>query len=841
MIGQKNEIHSQANFPKAIEVRGARENNLKNIDIDIPLNTRIVICGVSGSGKSSLATDTLYAEGSRRYLAALSAYTRRRIEQSNRADVDNIRYLPSALALRQRPTVPTIRSTVGTLTEALNGLRLIFSRLGSHVCPNHHRVEPTLSVAQTGKITCSICHTTFNAPGAEDFSFNSAGACTACNGTGEARTIDETVLIADPHKTIREGAVAGWRVPGSFFYPLAAEALGIPLDVPYRDLLPEQKEIILHGESRKVFLQSLPKGDKFFDINATFLNAGDAVIHAYEHTDSEKSRSRLNRFFHMGRCPACHGSRFAPRALESQVAGKNIAEVSAMPLDVLQKYAAEITGTLPKEMRPLSQQLTAEFQDRIAPLLAFGVDYLTLGRAGNSLSTGELQRIQLARTLKAETTGVLYILDEPSIGLHPANLEGLFQVLDSLWKQGNSVIVVDHDISILQQADWLIEIGPGAGEAGGMVVDSGPTAQILKNERSIIAPYLSGAAPLLAREQCPQEQLFEKGKIHIEIGDLYTLHNLSADFPLGRMTAVTGVSGSGKTALVLDSLIPALTANLKNQPLPNHVRALDSTGIRRVTSVDAVPVGKNVRSTVATYSGIFDHIRTLFAKTDMAKEKGWDLDRFSYNVGDGRCEECGGSGFLKLDIQYLPEMDLTCPTCGGKRYNPETLAVTWEGYSIDQILALSLSKAKDVFTRQSEIIDKLNALEALGLGYLTLGEPTPSLSGGESQRLKLVSEMGRLQKGTLYLFDEPTTGLHPQDIRALIHVLDTLLQNEATIILIEHDLDLIANADYVIDMGPGGGVHGGQVVASGTSFEIRSNANSFTGRYLNEHLNHYGK
>lgn len=835
--------HKQAPLvqaPANIEIRGARANNLQNIDLDIPLHTFVAVCGVSGSGKSTLATDVLYAEGSRRYLEALSTYTRRRIGQTARPDVESIRYLPSALALRQRPGVPGVRSTLGTMSEVLNILRLCFSRLGSHVCPSGHRLAPSLSVAQTGTLTCPKDHLTFDAPGAEDFAFNAAGACPTCQGTGEVREVDGDSLIADPNKTIREGAVAGWRVPGSFFYPRAAEKLGIPLDLPYKQLSAAQKKLILHGKSVKVPVEVTDRKGKIFRMEANYLNAHDAVEHAYHNTQSQSSIARLNKFYRVGPCPTCHGSRFAPRLLKSLLAGKNIAEVSALSLEDLLRFVQEVPVKLPQQMTPLARKLMEEAENGIRPLLLLGLSYLSLDRAGGSLSTGELQRIQLARTLKNETNGVLYVLDEPSIGLHPVNVEGLFSVLGGLLGQGNSLVVVDHDTDILRKAGWLIEMGPGAGKAGGRVIAQGTVPKVERDAASIIGPYLTGKAKLRVRGQQERENPPAPPQIQLSIKERYTLQNLSVQFPAGRLSVVTGVSGSGKTTLVLDCLVPALTARIKKQPLPRHVEGLEAHGLKRVVTVDAVPVGKNTRSSVATYSGLFDELRKLFADTPEARERGWNPGRFSYNLKEGACPTCGGTGEISLDIQYLPDMDLVCPTCGGKRYNPQTLEVLWEGYSIADVLALSVEEAQGVFSAYPAIAPKLSSLSGLGLGYLTLGEPTPNLSGGEAQRLKLVSEMGREQKGTLFVFDEPTTGLHPQDIRTLIGVLDALLEQGATVILIEHDLDLIANADFVLDMGPEGGEGGGQVVAQGPPWEICKIGQSQTGQCLRVYARRFG-
>lgn len=825
-------------FPPAIEVRGARMNNLKNIDVDVPLNQFVCVCGVSGSGKSTLATDVLYAEGSRRYLQALSTYTRRRLGQTARPVVDAIRYLPSAVALRQRPAVPGVRSTVGTMSEVLNVLRLSFSRLGSHICPNGHRIPPTLEIAQLNRLTCPACGVAFAPLSAEDFAFNSRGACPDCHGTGEKEEINEAALIGDGNKTIDQGAVLGWRVPGSHLQAAAAKAWGIPTDIPYKDLTAAQKDFVLHGvkEEKVPVTFHLPDG-RSHTMQVRYYNAADMVTQAFKKTDSEKSRAQLAaRFFHIDKCHTCHGSRFAPKLMGTRLLDMNIAQVCALPLSELADFAARVPGSLPESLRPMAQKLMGELTDGIRPLLELGLSYLSLDRAGGTLSTGELQRIQLARTLKSETTGVLYVLDEPSIGLHPDNVEGLTHIFRRLLEQGNSLVVVDHDLDILKNADWLIEMGPGAGRAGGTVISQGLVRDVGSNKQSVVGGYLSGRETLVTRTHSQK-----KGKdIHISVGELYTLRDVEASIPLGKLTAVTGVSGSGKTTLILDCLIPAIQAKLKKQTIPGHVKAVEPAGIRHIVTIDAVPVGKNTRSTLATYSGIFDDIRTIFAGTPEARKRKWDAGHFSYNVESGACPGCGGTGQISLDIQYLPEMDMTCPTCHGRRYSGETLEVKWNGYSIADILELSVEDAVDVFRAYPAINGKLLSLNGLGLGYLKIGEPTPRLSGGEAQRLKLVTEMGKNQKGTLFVFDEPTTGLHPKDIRMLMRVFDSLIEAGGTVVVIEHDLDMIANADLVIDMGPGGGKHGGRIVARGTPAELCKNEDSLTGRYLKDYAGRFG-
>lgn len=824
-------------IPDHIEIRNANVNNLKNVDADIPLNSFVAICGVSGSGKSTLATDVLYAEGSRRYLQSLSTYTRRRIGQTARPNVESIRFLPSAIALHQRPIVPGIRSTVGTMSEVLNILRLAFSRLASHVCPNGHRLEPSFDVAQICHTTCPVCHTTFCPPSAEDFAFNSGGACPTCHGTGQVEEINESALIGDVNKTIREGAVLGWRVPGSFFYAMTAEKLGIPIDIPYKNLTKEQKDFVLHGKRVDKVPVVVESQGKIYNLGATFLNAADAVHHAYQGTENEGIRARLGtKFYHVDKCHTCHGSRFNPKLLQSLIAGKNIAEVSALSLISLKKFVEHVPETLPNIMYPLAKKLMDEVLYGLKPLLDLGLTYLSLDRAGGSLSTGELQRIQLAKTLKNETTGVLYVLDEPSIGLHPMNVDGLIHVFDSLLEQGNSLVVVDHDLDILRQADYLMEMGIGAGNLGGNIISHGSVSNVEQNSHSVIGPYISGNEKLLVRTKPKSNGKY----IDISIKEIYTLRDLSVSFPIGELTAITGVSGSGKSTLIFDCLIPALSSVFKKQELPFHVLGIKPNGIKRIVTMDATPVGKNTRSTIATYSGILDEIRILFAQTDEAQNEGWDAGYFSYNLKSGACPKCGGTGEISLDIQYLPDMDLICPDCNGRRYSQDVLQIKWHDKNIAEVLELSVDDAIDFFHTSDAIRGKLTQLSGLGLGYLKLGESTMELSGGEAQRLKLVSEMGKTQRGTLFVFDEPTTGLHPKDIRKLLQVLDSLIANGGTVIVIEHDLDIIANSDHIIDMGPEGGTLGGKIVAQGSPKDICKNSASITGRYLGRYVQRYG-
>ncbi|WP_125572673.1 excinuclease ABC subunit UvrA [Levilactobacillus huananensis] len=830
-------------LPTKIKVRGAKVNNLKDLDVDIPLNKFVAITGRSGSGKSSLAMGVLYAEGARRYLNALSTFTRRRINQMGKAAVDSVAYLPSALALRQRPQVPGVRSTVGTMSESLNVLRLVFSRLGSPVCPNGHRMTPTLDVAENmGNLVCPVCGVHFMAPGAEDFAFNSGGACPECGGLGEVRQLNANLLIANEDQTLEEGAVGSWHLPGRSFMPLVANAIGIPIDVPYKDLSDADKERVLHGPKQTVELNIASSKGKIFHMdNAVYENAFAAVEDSLATTKNERTIKRLNHFYTFTTCPTCHGTRLNPERLKQLLNGRNLAEVCDLPVAELREFVKTIVPWLPKKMKHLGQELVDELVLSLQPMMDLGLDYLTLSRPGATLSTGELQRIQLGRTLRSATTGVLYVLDEPSVGLHPANVAGLIKAFRELVSQGNSVVVVDHDTSIIGAADEVIEIGPGAGKNGGTVVDQGSVAAVAQSSQSLIAPFLNGTATLRERPVLSEKQLWAKGQLAIEVQHRFNIDDVKVRFPKNRLTTVTGMSGAGKTTLVLDSLIPGIAAQVAHRPLPNHVTSLDRAKIRHVVTVDSVPVGKNVRSTVATYTDILNRLRKLFAATPEAKEQGYTSSRFSYNVTAGACPMCNGTGQISLDVQYLPDITEVCPQCHGQRYNRETLAVKWHDYSIADVLALSVDEALPVFNDESGIESTLQILHDMGLGYLLLGESTPALSGGEAQRLKLVSRIGKRQTGTLFIFDEPTVGLHPLDIQQLVKVFDRLIQQGATVIAIEHDLDLIANADYVIDMGPGGGINGGHLVATGTPQEISETADSVTGHYLHDHLTRFKK
>ena len=822
--------------PESIEVRGARVHNLKNVDVDVPLGELVGVAGVSGSGKSSLALGVLYAEGSRRYLEALSTYTRRRLTQASRAQVDEVLHVPAALALHQRPAVPGIRSTFGTMTELLNSLRLLFSRLASHVCPHcGARNEPTLNVAAGLPIVCANCGKEFHAPGAESLAFNSAGACPACAGTGIVREVNRAALVPDESKSIDEGAVLPW---GSLMWDLmkqVAGAMGVRTDVPFKDLTPKERDIVFNGPAvKKHILYKPKKGDDFAELDFTYFNAVYTVENALAKAKDEKGLKRVARFLEEKTCPDCGGTRLSEAARTPRVRGLNLAEASAMTLDAAVDWVRGVPGSLGADMRPMATNICESFLDVARRLLELGLGYLTLDRAGATLSTGERQRVQLARAVRNRTTGVLY---EPSIGLHPANVDGLLGVMRDLVADGNSVVVVDHDVRVLKACDHLIEMGPVAGAEGGHVIAQGTVGDVAANPRSRIAPFLADGESVRERGCMPVSHLFDLGHIRMTTSQLHTVKPLDVDIPRGRLVAVTGVSGSGKTTMVLESLIPALKARSEGEKPPEHVRSIDADGIERANLIDATPIGANVRSTVATYADIHDDLRRAFARSDEAKAGGWKAGDFSYNTGRLRCPTCDGTGSISLDVQFLPDVDIECPDCRGSRYAPEADAIhrtTKDGreLTLPQLMAMSVDQALAVTGDMRKVHARLTTLHDLGLGYLTLGEPTPALSGGEAQRLKLASEMGRAQSDAVFVFDEPTIGLHPLDVRVLLGVFDRLVASGATVLVIEHDLDVIANADWVIDMGPGGGESGGRIVAAGTPEQIAADANSVTGRYL---------
>ena len=819
-------------------IRGAKVHNLKNIDVDIPLGKIVGIAGVSGSGKSSLALGVLYAEGSRRYLEALSTYTRRRMTQAAKASVDEVLYVPAALALHQRPGVPGIRSTFGTGTELLNSLRLMYSRLASHRCPNGHYLPPTLAVAAGKELVCPECGARFYAPSAEELAFNSQGACRTCGGTGSVRTVNMESLVPDDSLTIDKGAVAPWN---SLMWTLMTDvcrAMGVRTDVPFRDLTDAEKEIVYHGPAvKKHILYKAKSSNQAGELDFTYFNAVYTVENALAKVKDEKGMKRVEKFLKEDLCPDCHGTRLSAAARTPKLRGISLDEVCAMTLSALVKWVQGVPDSLPEEMRPMAQSICGAFESTAKRLMDLGLGYLTLDRATDTLSTGERQRMQLARAVRNRTTGVLYVLDEPSIGLHPSNIVGLTGVMHDLVADGNSVILVDHDTQILKEADWIVEMGPEAGAKGGHVIAQGTVPSVEANPVSQIGPFLSGKAETMLRPRTAKTELFAKGCIHLSTAQIHTVKPLEINLPKGRLTVVTGVSGSGKTTMVLESLVPALEARIGGGVLPAHIRAVAAEGIAHVKLIDATPIGINVRSTVATYAGVHDELRKLYAKAPAAKEHSYKASNFSYNTGTLRCPGCDGTGVVNLDVQFLPDVTVPCPDCRGSRYARAAYEVkltnkAGESASLPELMDMDVNSAMEFCRDMKTVRQRLGILKQLGLGYLTLGEETPSLSGGEAQRLKLASEIGKTQEDSVFVFDEPSIGLHPLDVQVLLGVFQALLDHGATVVVIEHDLDVIRNADYVIDMGPGGGEAGGRVVASGTPQEIREKPCSITGRYL---------
>jgi len=845
-------VAAEYDEPDAIQVVGARVHNLKNVDVSVPLHKLVGIAGVSGSGKSSLALGVLYAEGSRRYLEALSTYTRRRLGQQARADVDQVEHVPAALALRQRPAVPGVRSTFGTSTELLNALRLLFSRVGSYTCPNGHRVPPTMNVALEKPIVCPVCQAKFYGRGAEELAFNSDGACSTCGGTGVQRVVDESTLVPDETKSIDDGAVVVW---GTLMWSLMKDVcreMGVRTDVPFNQLTPEEREMVFHGPAEKRHVVVQNKGSNTATaLDFTYYSAVRSVENALAKAKTESAYKRIARFLMEGPCPDCHGTRLSVAACDPQVCGINLAEATMMTLDQLADWLPGVPPTLPEEVRPMAQTVLDSMEEPILRLQQLGLGYLSLDRAGATLSTGERQRVQLARAVRNRTTGVLYVLDEPSIGLHPANVDGLLGVMDDLLADGNTVVVVDHDVRVLRHVQHLVEVGPASGADGGRIIAQGSVPDVEQNEASRIAPFLTGEANVNVRPAIPADKVFSEGAVRLQTDSIHTVQPLEVRIPRGRMTAVSGVSGSGKTTLVLESLVPALRAQAAGAKLPSHVRRIDACGITRVNLIDSTPIGANVRSTVATYSGILDGLRRSFAKTADAKDRQLKAGDFSYNTGSLRCPTCEGTGTISLDVQFLPDVEVRCPDCRGSRYSERAwhirrpLAHVYslqeeggavedaiEAISLPQLMELTVDQALECLSDMRTVRGKLQTLHDLGLGYLTLGESTPALSGGEAQRLKLASEVGRDQHDALFVFDEPTIGLHPLDVQVLLQVLQGLVDNGATVVVIEHDLDMLKNADWIVDMGPGGGEKGGRVVCAGTPTQVSACPESVTGKYL---------
>ncbi|WP_055699584.1 ATP-binding cassette domain-containing protein [Streptomyces silaceus] len=772
-----------------VRVRGAREHNLQGVDVDIPRDVLAVFTGVSGSGKSSLAFGTLYAEAQRRYFESVAPYARRLIHQVGAPKVGEITGLPPAVSLQQRRSAPTSRSSVGTVTTLSNSLRMLFSRAGSYPA-GAERLD------------------------SDAFSPNTAaGACPECHGLGRVHRTTEDLLVPDPSLSIREGAIAAW--PGAWQGKNlrdVLDALGHDVDRPWRDLPQKDRDWILFTDEQPVVTVHPVReaGRIHRPYQGTYMSARRHVMKTFADSKSQTLRAKAERFLSSAPCPACGGSRLRPEALAVTFAGRTIAELAALPLsdlaDVLASAAdsPEADGTS-ETARVLTEDLLA----RIATVTELGLGYLSPDRPTPTLSAGELQRLRLATQLRSGLFGVVYVLDEPSAGLHPADTEALLTVLDRLKAAGNSVFVVEHHLDVVRHADWLVDVGPQAGEHGGRVLHSGPVAELAEVAESATARFLFDRAPAPVRDVREPRGWLKLGPV--------TRHNLrgvTAEIPLGSFTAVTGVSGSGKSTLVGEI----------TEELP---------GVGRLVRVDQKPIGRTPRSNLATYTGLFDVVRKVFAATDAAKERGYGVGRFSFNVAGGRCETCQGEGFISVELLFLPSTYAPCPDCAGARYNPETLDVTYRGKNIAQVLDLTVEAAADFFADTAPAVRSLRTLLDVGLGYLRLGQPATELSGGEAQRIKLAGELQRVRRGhTLYLLDEPTTGLHPADVEVLTHRLHELVDAGNSVVVVEHDMAVVAGADRVIDLGPGGGDRGGLVVAAGTPAEVAGAEGSRTAPYL---------
>lgn len=714
----------------------------------------------------------------------------------------------------------------------------MYSRLASHCCPNGHYLAPTLAVAAGKELVCPECGIHFFAPSAEELAFNSQGACRTCNGTGTVRTVDLNTLVPDDSLTIDEGAVAPWNTLMWSLMTDVCREMGVRTDVPFKELTEKEKDIVFHGpaEKKHIFYHA-KNSNQAGELDFTYFNAVYTVENALSKVKDEKGMKRVEKFLKEDACPDCHGSRLNERARAPKLQGITLDKACEMTLSQLITWVDNVPSSLPAEMVPMAESICDSFQTAAKRLMELGLGYLSLDRAASTLSTGERQRMQLARAVRNRTTGVLYVLDEPSIGLHPVNIVGLTGVMDDLIADGNSVILVDHDTQILSHADWLIEMGPEAGAKGGQVIAEGTISDIVENKVSRIGAFLKPGYAKRLRPVIQENDLFEHGAISLSTGAIHTVKPLKVNIPKGRLTVVTGVSGSGKTTLILESLVPGIEAAIAKTTLPSHVLSVDPAGISQVKLIDATPIGINVRSTAATYANVHDELRKVFAKTADAKNMGYKAGDFSYNTGKLRCPVCDGTGQVSLDVQFLPDVDIPCPECRGSRYSKEASLIKYtnkkgQSVSLPELMDMDIHTALEACDDLKLVKQRLTVLKELGLGYLTLGEETPSLSGGEAQRLKLASEMGKLQNDSLFIFDEPTIGLHPLDVQTLLKVFQTLIENGATVVVIEHDLDVIRNADYIIDMGPGGGADGGRIVACETPEQLAKDPNSQTGRYL---------
>lgn len=824
--------------PGFVRVRGAREHNLRNVDVDIPRDALVVFTGVSGSGKSSLAFSTVYAEAQRRYFESVAPYARRLIDQVGVPDVDSIEGLPPAVALQQQRGTPSTRSSVGSVTTLSSLIRMLYSRAGSYPAG-----QPMLY--------------------AEDFSPNlPQGACPQCHGLGRVYEVTEALMVPDPSLTIRQRAVASW--------PLAWQGqnqrdilvtLGYDVDIPWRDLPKKQRDWILFTEETPtvpVYAGFTPAQTRDAlkrklepSYQGTFTGARRYILHTFTHSQSALMKKRVSQFMQGSPCPLCEGKRLNKAALSVKFAGVDIGELSQMSLLQLAELlrpVAEGQGDkkLSVEKRLAAQRIAQDLLERVSTLTDLGLGYLALERSTPTLSSGELQRLRLATQLGSQLFGVIYVLDEPSAGLHPADGEALFAALDRLKAAGNSLFVVEHDLETMRRADWLIDVGPAAGEHGGQVLYSGPPAGLAQIEASQTREYL-----FAEKRPVSQPPRQPTGWLSLEGVTRNNLNDLSVDFPLGCFTAVTGISGSGKSSLVSQALLELVGAGLgrvvetEDEPSLEDDAPQTSGGrisgglehIRRLVQVDQKPIGRTPRSNLATYTGLFDNVRKLFAATPAAKKRNFDAGQFSFNVAKGRCPNCEGEGFVSVELLFMPSVYAPCPTCHGARYNPETLAIKWEGLTIAQVLGLTVEQAVEVFAEEPGVLRSLQVLRDIGLGYLRLGQPATELSGGEAQRIKLATELQRNARGaTLYVLDEPTTGLHPRDVDRLLSQLNHLVEAGHTVIVVEHEMRVVAQSDWVIDIGPGAGDRGGKVVVSGTPQKVAKSKGSRTAPFLGREL-----
>ncbi|KAA8562229.1 UvrABC system protein A [Pseudomonas extremaustralis] len=838
MTSQRTLPPLTAQRPGFVRVRGAREHNLRNVDVDIPRDALVVFTGVSGSGKSSLAFSTVYAEAQRRYFESVAPYARRLIDQVGVPDVDSIEGLPPAVALQQQRGTPSARSSVGSVTTLSSLIRMLYSRAG-HYPPGQAMLY------------------------AEDFSPNlPQGACPQCHGLGRVYEVTEALMVPDPSLTIRQRAVASW--------PLAWQGqnlrdilvtLGYDVDIPWRDLPKKQRDWILFTEETPtvpVYAGFTPEQTRDAlkrklepSYQGTFSGARRYILHTFTHTQSALMKKRVAQFMQGSACPLCAGKRLTQAALSVKFAGVDIGELSQLSLvqlaELLRPVAAgQDTMKLSVEKRLAAQRIAQDLLERVSTLIELGLGYLSLERSTPTLSSGELQRLRLATQLGSQLFGVIYVLDEPSAGLHPADGEALFTALERLKAAGNSLFVVEHDLETMRRADWLIDVGPAAGEHGGQVLYSGPPAGLAAVEASQTREYLfAERRPSTASQRPPQ------GWLQLEGVTRNNLNDLSVAFPLGCFTAVTGVSGSGKSSLVSQALLELVGSGLGRVPDNDEERSLEddvpqtsgghiSAGLehlRRLVQVDQKPIGRTPRSNLATYTGLFDNVRKLFAATPAAKKRHYDAGQFSFNVAKGRCAHCEGEGFVSVELLFMPSVYAPCPTCHGARYNPETLAIQWQGLNIAQVLGLTVEQAVDVFAEQPGVLRSLHVLRDIGLGYLRLGQPATELSGGEAQRIKLATELQRNARGaTLYVLDEPTTGLHPRDVDRLLSQLNQLVDAGHTVVVVEHEMRVVAQSDWVIDIGPGAGDMGGKVVASGAPQKVARSKKSRTAPFLAKEL-----